>query len=347
MNHKPAAASRRGFLLTCGTLTAAAAVGGCSSSRATSSAKPPASAGELKPFQRKSRAMGSDISMLVLHEDPAVGNRALDAAFAELARVENVMSIYLPNSQLSLLNKNGFLKNPDPYLVEVLHHSQDMARKSDGAFDITVQPLWVLYAAAQKQNALPSDAAIDVARSTVDYRNISISDSEIRLQKPNMAITLNGIAQGFAADKAMAAIKQNGIKHALVNAGEISSLGKKASGDPWVVGIQHPRQPDAYLGLAKIDGRCISTSGDYETAFTPDKAYNHIFEPSTGRSPLELSSVTIVAPNATLADALSTAIFVLGTEKGLALAHSLADIDAVLVTKSGRQFATKGFPWNV
>ena len=320
---KPRLATRRQFLLSCGAGALALGFaglkwrGGIFSNNAM---RPAEELSGLRLARRNSCALGSEISMLVFHEDSRVGELALDAAFAELARVEQVMSIYLPQSQVSRLNAEGNLKSPDPYLVQGLEQSCLMSDQSDGAFDITVQPLWTLYFAAQRQNKLPPDSAIEEARCNVDWRGISVSADEIRLRDRKMAITLNGIAQGFAADRAMEALKQAGIRHALVNTGEIASLGRKAAGGAWMAGIQHPRMKDAYLGLAALDGRCLSTSGDYETAFTSDFSYNHIFDPATGRSPLDFSSVTVVAPDATTADALSTAIFVLGPDRGLALA---------------------------
>lgn len=283
--------------------------------------------------------------MLVLHENRDIGERALDDAFGELARVENVMSIYLPQSQLSRLNVEGVLKSPDPYLVQILGQALSMAEQSAGAFDITVQPLWTLYFDAQKEGRLPSSNEIAAVLTHVDWRGVSISANEIRLRDRAMAITLNGIAQGFAADRAMEALKKHGVQHALVNAGEISSLGRKATGDSWVIGIQHPRKKDAYLGLAGLDGRCLSTSGDYETTFTSDFSRNHIFDPATGNSPGAFSSVTVIAPDATTADALSTAIFVLGPERGLELAAKTPGTDVLLVMKDQRMMATPGFPW--
>ena len=335
--------TRRRFLLACG--AGAIALGlGVKGFRPGPSAKD--SSKGLKFARRSSRALGSEVSILVLHEDQSAGERALDAAFAELARVERVMSIYLPQSQVCRLNAEGVLGNPDPYLVQVLRQACAISERSAGAFDITVQPLWELYSAAQREGHLPPDADIDAARKKVDWRGITVAPHEIRLRAGMMAITLNGIAQGFAADRAMEALKRHGIRHALVNAGEVSSLGRKSGGAPWVVGIQHPRQKDAYLGLARLDGRCMSTSGDYATAFTPDLAYNHIFDPATGRSPALFSSVTVVAPDATSADALSTAIFVLGPERGLALAQETPGTDVLLVMKDQRTLATPSFPWN-
>ena len=337
--------SRRRFLLTCG---AGAVALGFAGLRGRSPSLRPSANGTLAGLQfsrRTSRALGSEMSILVLHEDRAVGERALDDAFAEISRVERVMSIYLPESQVSRLNAVGALKDPDPYLVRILNESRTMSERSAGAFDVTVQPLWTLYSAAHRDGEIPPPSAIDEARGQIDWRGISVSAGEIRLRSNAMAVTLNGIAQGFAADRAMEALKRRGIQHALVNAGEISSLGKKAAGDPWVVGIQHPRQKDAYLGLAGLDGRCLSTSGDYETTFTPDFVFNHIFDPATGRSPEAFSSVTVVAPDATTADALSTAIFVLGAERGMALAKETPGTDVLLVMKDQRTLATSSFPW--
>jgi len=299
----------------------------------------------LQFARRTSRALGSDISMLVLHSEPAAGEKALDEAFAEIARVEQVMSLYLPQSQVSRLNARGVLKNPDPYLVRILRESRTLSEQSQGAFDITVQSLWTLYAKAQSAGTLPAAAAIETACKQVDWRGISVTADEIRFHNKSLSITLNGIAQGFAADRAMEALKRHGIRHALVNAGEISALGRKADGSVWVAGIQHPRQKDAYLGLAGLDGRCLSTSGDYETAFSPDFTHNHIFNPATGRSPGVFSSVTVVAPDATTADALSTAIFVLGPERGLALAEKKPGTDVLMVMKDQRTLATPTFPW--
>jgi len=342
--------SRRRFLLGFGAGAVALGLAGHKIFASDLFAKKPqpvagGSLGSLKFAHRTSVALGSPISMLVLHEDRSVGERALDDAFGELARVENVMSIYLPQSQLSRLNAEGALKAPDPYLVQIVGQALSMAEQSAGAFDITVQPLWTLYSDAQKGGRLPSPKEIAAVLPHVDWRGVSVSANEIRLRDRAMAITLNGIAQGFAADRAMEALKRHGIQHALVNAGEISSLGRKATGDSWVVGIQHPRKKDAYLGLAGLDGRCLSTSGDYETTFTPDFSRNHIFDPATGNSPAAFSSVTVIAPDATTADALSTAIFVLGPERGLELAAKTPGTDVLLVMKDQRMMATPGFPW--
>jgi len=282
--------------------------------------------------------------MVILHEERAVAEAALAAAFAELATVERVMSIYRPEGELSRLNRAGTLEQPHAYLVQVLQAAQAMSERSGGAFDVTVQPLWDLFLAEQKKGRLPGDAAIEAARRKVNWRRLEVTAQRVRLLDQGMAVTLNGIAQGFAADRALAALQGHGIRHALVNSGELGSLGGKEGGEPWKTGIQHPRRPDAFAAVLDLDGRCLSTSGDYATAFSPDFVNNHIFDPATGRSPELLSSVSVLTPSCTEADALSTAIFVAGLERGMKLAESTPRTDAFLIRKDGTTLATKGFP---
>ena len=282
--------------------------------------------------------------MSVGHRDAASGEAALDAGFAELEQVENVMSIYRPESQLSILNRDAVLRQPHIHLVTVLSYASQVADQTGGAFDITVQPLWELYRNAQKEGRLPMESEVAAARSRVDWRRVQVDEKSISLSGEGTAITLNGIAQGFAADAAIAAMRRAGAAHALIDTGEMSALGGKPDGAPWRVGIQHPRQPDAFISLAKLQDRCLATSGDYETQFSDDFVNNHLFDPHTGRSPTELASVSIAAPTAMAADALSTAVFVLGVERGMELVRNLPDTDALLVLKNGRIVSTEGFP---
>jgi thiamine biosynthesis lipoprotein len=264
--------------------------------------------------------------------------------FSELEAIEQVLSLYRPESQLCRLNRAGKLSDPHPYLTEVLIAARNAAEQSDGAFDCTVQPLWQAYATASQEGRLPGDAEVAAARALVDWRQVEIRPGEVRLLKPHMAVTLNGIAQGFAADRARAVLQAHGVRQALFNTGEIGSLGFKSSREPWKVGIQHPRAADAFVSLAGLAGRSLATSGDYESAFSTDFRKNHIFDPRTGDSPAELASVSIVAPSAMQADALSTTAMVLGAKATVELAHSLREVDVLLVWKVGRTFATPGFP---
>jgi thiamine biosynthesis lipoprotein len=159
-----------------------------------------------------------------------------------------------------------------------------------------------------------------------------------------MAVTLNGIAQGFAADRAKEALRQHGVEHALINTGELASLGQKPNAKPWRVGIQHPRRDDAYIALADLDGRCLATSGDYATTFGTDRRRHHLLDPATGNSAGEFASVSIAAPSGLPADGLSTAVFVLGPQEGLRLVLNQLGVDLLGVLRDGRLIRTPGFP---
>ena len=293
--------------------------------------------------RRTARAFGTTVSVAAWHPDERTAGEAVDAAFRELALVEELMSIYRPDSQLSRLNKTGILHNPHPYFVDVLRAAETMSRRSQGAFDITVQPLWSVFAEAKQSGLLPTASAIERARRAVNWRRVVVSADRVRLRGKETQITLNGIAQGFAADRAAQALASRGVTHALIDAGEIGTIGGKPGGYPWSVGVQHPRHEDAYLSLARLNGRCLATSGDYATTFSDDFQTHHLFDPRTGRSPTEFASVSVAAPSAILADALSTAVFVLGLGKGLALIESTAGADALVMLKNGRTTATHGF----
>lgn len=285
-------------------------------------------------FSQSSKALGATVTMTVLHAVESAANAALDAAFAELERIESVMSLYRPESQISRLNREGVLANPDARFVEVLRFAADVTEKSGGAFDVTVQPLWALKGAKPDASTL----------TLVDWRKVELDITRIKLA-PGMAITLNGIAQGYAADAAMRVMREHGVEHALIDAGEFSAHGNNAENAPWRIGIQHPRERDAFAALAQLENRCLATSGDYETAFSDDFSRHHILNPHTGESPGELASVSVLAPTAMAADALSTTLFVLGAKRGIDFLRHYPGTDALLILKNGRRVVTPGFPF--
>lgn len=300
--------------------------------------------GGSQVVKREGRALGTSISLTVIHSDHQLAHRAAEAALAEVQLVDRLMSLYRPDSQLCRLNANGRLDSPHPYLVSVLHQAQQVSARSNGAFDVTVQPLWELYSAARRTGSLPDGRRLEAAVRKVNWRDVEVASHRIRLRGHSTAVTLNGIAQGFAADRALAALERHGIHDALLDTGEIGSLGRPASARPWSIGIQHPRYPDAYLAVAALEGRCLSTSADYATSFSADHRDNHLFDPRTGRSPTVLASVSVVAPTATEADALSTAAYVLEPEDGLHLVESTPGAEVLMVFKDGRTLASAGFP---
>ena len=292
----------------------------------------------VKRVEKRAFALGTEISLTAYHEDKGNAQRAVAAAFQALEEIEEVLSLYRGHSQLCRLNRDSVIRRPHPDFANVLKNALEWARLTDGAFDPTVQPLWTLHAA--RNDFEPGQ--LERARRLVDWRQVQASADEIRIGA-GQQITLNGIAQGFAADRVREIFVAHGIQHALINTGEFCALGNKQEGKPWQIGVQHPRVRDAYVTLAPVTDRFLSTSGDYETKFSEDFSSHHIFDPSTGRSPSELSSVTVLAPTGMEADALSTAIFVLGSSRGFELAASRRNVDALLVTKAGEVLATSNF----
>ncbi len=303
--------------------------------------------GALKKVQRKGHAFGTEVVITVFHEERFQADQAVTAAFNELELVESLMSLYRRDSQVCRLNRQKVLKDPHPYLIEVLENAQAMAERSNGAFDVTVQPFWSTYYRAQERGVLPSEREIHAAREKVGWRGLKVSQRQVELTMPGMAVTLNGIAQGYAADRVLDALRKHRVTHAMVNTGEVGTLGHKDAGhrSDWRVGIQHPRAEEALIALAGLHGGCMATSGDYATTFSPDRKHHHIFDPRTGDSPQTFSGITVVAPRGVDADALSTAAFVSGIEGARKLVEGMPGAEAVFICKDGSMLATSGFPF--
>jgi len=298
----------------------------------------------LREHRRSGVAFGTTILLLVLHEDAALAGRALDAAFAEIRAVERAMSLFDTGSELSRLNRDGKIASPSGQLIELLTLSAQMGRLTGGAFDVTVQPYWLAWAGAAKRNRSPGEAELAAAHERVGADGIVLGTGEVSFARPGMGVTLNGIAQGYATDRVIKVLSGLGIAHALLDTGEFGVIGDR-EGHPWSVAIEHPRRPGHYLGEVSPLTGFLATAGDYATTFSADFADNHIFDPATGRSPRQLASATVIAPTGAHADALSTAVMVLGLDKGLALLRGLAGAQGVLVTKDGQIATTPGAPF--
>ncbi|CAN5878351.1 FAD:protein FMN transferase [soil metagenome] len=287
-------------------------------------------------------AFGTTISIQVVHPDQQQAELAIARALDAARQIDQLMTLHREDSQVALLNRHGYLANPDPHLLTVLASAIRLSQLSHGAFDITVQPLWQTYSAAAKLGGLPDAAQRQAAMALVNWRALQVDTQHVRLLHPGMAITLNGIAQGYAVDVARASLIASGIQHALLDTGEFAARGRKNAQQEWLVGIRHPRDVQALADVVPMRGRCVATSGDYESSFTPDFSHHHIFDPASGDSPGELASVTVVAATGLQADGLSTAMMVLGAEKSLALAATLNDVDVLLIAKNGSQWRLPG-----
>ncbi|MDP7141140.1 MAG: FAD:protein FMN transferase [Candidatus Woesearchaeota archaeon] len=287
--------------------------------------------------------MGTIVSITVIDKDTVKASQSIDLAFTEIERINSLMSHYNNQTQVGILNNEGILKNPDTELINILRQSEYYSALSNGAFDITVQPLLELYTNSfQKTGKPPSEKEIKTTLSLVNYQDILIEETSISFDKTGMRITLGGIAKGYAVDKAIGVLKANNIDSALINAGgDIRAIGNKGKED-WSIALRNPRDEQDYITIINLNNKAVATSGDYERYFV-DKSQHHIINPKTGKSALDLISVTILAEKAVDADALATSVFVLGADKGLALIESLSGVEGLLITEEKEVIKSKGF----
>lgn len=308
-----------------------------------SMARGTATASGVRPYQGAALAFGTTIAVTVLHHDQRQAELAIEDALHAARNIDRLMSIYTPASQVFQLNRDGRLARPDPHLLVVLAQAQTLSQWSDGAFDITVQPLWQLFHATADQAGLPAEALRREAQARVGWWQLAWDKREVRFLQPGMALTLNGLAQGYAADIALAAVQARGIRHALLDTGEFVARGQRSVRRPWTLGIQDPRDAEILAATLKVEGRSVATSGDYECTFTPDFVHHHIFDPSKGDSPRELASVTVLAPTGLLADGLSTTFMVTGAARAHAMAARMDGVDLMTIDKQGRREMSPGF----
>ena len=229
----------------------------------------------------------------------------------------------------------------DAAAAAVMRLAQQVSAHSGGSFDVTVQPLWALWQRCQHEGRQPSHVELQQARSLVCWRDVHISHQRITLGKPGMALTLNGIAQGFAADQARDALRRHGIEHALLDTGEWLPMGQAPDNGVWRLGVAHPRLPSQVIATLLADGRALACSADNKCSFSADLREHHIFDPRSGRSPRALSSVVVAAKSATLADALSKPLMMGSAAQALAQAQRWG-VDVLAVDKAGRWVASAG-----
>ncbi|MCW2243264.1 FAD:protein FMN transferase [Azospirillum canadense] len=294
-----------------------------------------------QPVSWKGQLMGAEAGITLYHEDPDIARALIVDCVAEIDRLEDVFSLFRPHSALRRLNRDGALDSPPADLVAVLEEAGRIAALTDGAFDVTVQPLWDLYAAHfahGRDDAIgPSAEAIAKACALVDWRNIDHTPDRVWFAHPGMAVTLNGIARGYVTDRVGALLRARGLEHVLLDLDNVLSLGPRPDGRPWRVGVADPRTPERLLAVLDTRDEAVSSSGGYGTRFDRLGKFHHIFDPATGRSAFSWAGTTVTAPSATVADALSTALIVLPHDRiaavlrgaGATRAH-LADADGTL-----------------
>ena len=279
--------------------------------------------------------MGTPVTVSVVHPEAAAARRMVAAVFAEMERLEGMLSRYRQETFISRLNRNGIVRGVPNEVVHVVQSALEYSALTGGAFDVTVAPLLDLYRTSfDRTGTPPSESELDKAFSLVGYRHVLVDDGVIAFGRRGMSVTLDGIAKGYIVDRAVQVLEELGAERVLVDAGgDMGTVGERSPGKGWRLAIQHPRNEKSYLGTLQLHGESVATSGDYLQYFTEDKRLHHILDPRTGRSPDHTSAVTVVTPTAMEADALSTAVFVLGPQPGLRLVAKLKGVEVVIVTK--------------
>ncbi len=289
--------------------------------------------------------MGTEISVYLWHDDPVAGNEAVEAVFAEVARINQLMSTYIEDSRISQINREAANGPVDAgaELTQMILRSLDMSRLTLGAFDITYDSVGQYYDFHEHRR--PDAATIEKELPLIDYRLVQADPvkNTVSFAKQGVRINLGGIAKGYTVERAVELLRQRGVTNGIVTAGGDTRLLGDRRGQPWVVGIRDPRKEGEVAIRIPLVDEAISTSGDYERYFEEDgKRYHHIIQPATGEPANGVHSATIVGPDAVITDGLSTSVFIMGVDKGLRLIATLPDYEAIVIDAEGRLFYSDG-----
>lgn len=296
-------------------------------------------------FKESRGIMGTNIDIDLWDSDVIHAKGCIEQVMDEMERINQLMSPYIKTSELYKINQLA-AKEPvkiSPEMYDLIKRSFYFSEISHGAFDITFASIGYRY--DYRKHIKPTDAQIKASLKEINYRHIKLDpkNRSIRFDMQGVRIDLGGIAKGHAVDNSIAILRRCGIKDAMVTAGGDSRIIGDHDGRPWMTGIKDPRNKQSSVVVIPLTNTAISTSGDYERYFIKNGVrYHHILNPRTGKSVHSTRSVTIIGPNATTTDGLSTTIFVMGPKAGLALAERLKDIDAVIIDNKGRVHYTSG-----
>lgn len=305
------------------------------------------SASQSVVIKRAQMHMGTLVSITAVASDKEGAHTAIQAGFGEIKRLEQLLSTWIPESELSQVNAAAGRR---PVTVsretfDIVARSLEMARLTDGGFNIAVGPAVEAWSVTERQR-IPSDAELQQLKALVDWTSIQINEKArtIFLPRRGMRIDVGGIGKGYAADQAAEEMKKAGARGGIVAlSGDIKAFGVLPNSAGFPVGIRHPRQEGTLLAIIDLRDEAISTAGDYERFFERDGVrYHHILDPQTLQPARSCQSVTVIAKEGTVADGLDTGIFVLGPERGMELVERVPDVEAVIIDEQGRMTVSSG-----
>lgn len=286
--------------------------------------------------------MGSRFQITLVDKDSISAERNIDKAIAEITRIENLISEWRPETQISQVNQNAGIKpiKVDKEVFDLTKKGLYFSKLTDGAFDISIVAMDKIWKFDDSMNELPSEQAIKESVRNVGYQNIILdsTNSTIFLKNPGMKIGFGSIGKGYAADKTRDLMKSMGVKAGIIDAsGDISTWGNQPDGKPWAIGINNPFNDHKMAAILYFKENAVTTSGSYEKyAEIHGKRYSHIMNPKTGYPSTGLTSVTITGPNATMANGFSTSVMVLGEKDGLKLLKPFPEYHYLLITDKGK-----------
>lgn len=290
--------------------------------------------------------MGTRVAISALGSSAARLEDAVGRAFEEMDRLIPVFSRHRGDSAITALNEAGRIDRPPGELAGVLAGAARFHALTRGAFDVSVAPLVDLFRdrLANPASAPLTDTEITEARERVGARHIEASRRVVRLTRPGMRLTLDGIAKGHIVDRMAEALERRGVRSYLIDAGgDIRTRGRTAARRPWTVAVRDPRDPSSFLDVVRPGAGAVATSGSYEQYYDPDGRFHHLVDAGTGLSPGHVASVSILAPTAMAADALATAAFVMEPRAALALVDSLAGCAGLILDRTGRRLSSRGW----
>jgi thiamine biosynthesis lipoprotein len=296
-------------------------------------------------FSRDEAIMGTAIHVELWGDDRDKAGTAIDSVMHEMHRIDELMSPYKEMSELSRINRNAARQPVEvsEELLDLMERSFVFSALSAGAFDITYASAGHLY--DYRRHIRPTEAQLAAARDAIGYRHLQLDRTKrtVRFAREGVRIDLGGFAKGYAVDNGAAILARHGVRHAVVAAGGDSRMLGDRCGRPWTVGVRDPRREDEIVALLPLEDVAVSTSGDYERFFDDgDERCHHLIDPSTGKSPHAVRSVTVIAPDGLTSEALSKTVFVLGVERGIPIVESIPGADAVVVDAAGRLHYTAG-----
>ena len=284
-------------------------------------------------------ALGAPAKLTLAHHDQRAAEKIATVAIDEIERLERIFSLHRRDSDLSSLNRDGRLEAPAVDLIHVMKESRRFGNLSKGAFDVTVQPLWLLFSEHFSRNpgitTGPAETEVETARKLVGYQKIDLSEGKVRLSQRGMAVTLNGIAQGYITDRVADLLATQGITQVLVELGETRALDDHPEGRPWRIGLADPTDPSKTTETIELTNKSVATSAGSGTVFGGTGQYHHLFDPRTGVPAKHHISASVITDRATTADAISTALFVLPTSQVKNVVESFPDMQAVVTSPDG------------